>query len=112
VAVTSGGVLSATGTSFTRTGAGVTSTISVAAGGHLTASNCTFAFSNLSLANGSVLNSGDITGCAFDTTLFVPAIDVPLLTNNLRFQDVDINGGGPVPGPAGAPGLGGDPPPV
>src|SRR5262249_19043118 len=72
-AVTSGGVLSATGTSFTRTGSGVVSTISVAAGGHMTASNCTFAFSNVTLANGSVLNSGEITGNGFDTTLSVPA---------------------------------------
>src|SRR5439155_640559 len=60
--------------------------------GHLAASGCTFAWISFTLANGSVLNSGDLTGDAFDTTLSVPVTDVPLLTNNLRFQDVDVSG--------------------
>ena len=84
--------MAATNTPFTRSGGGVTSFLSVAASGHLTASACDFAWINLSLNNSSTLNSGDLTGDAFDTTLSVPAIDVPLLTNNLRFQDVDLNG--------------------
>jgi hypothetical protein len=70
-----------------------TSSIQINAGGHLTSTGSTFAWDYLSLANGSVLASGDITGNGFDTTLYVPAIDVPLLTNNLRFQDVNLNAG-------------------
>src|SRR5204862_263349 len=67
-------------------------------GGHLTASGSIFDWDNIALANGSVLNSGDITTSIFGltaigTVLSVPAIDVPLLTNNKSFQDVDINAG-------------------
>src|SRR5262249_34844622 len=95
ITVASGGVLNATGTSFTRSGgSGVTAFLTVASGGHLTATGCTFAWNSFNLNNGSVLNNGtEITGNGFDTTLFVPAIDVPLLTNNLRFNAVNINGG-------------------
>ena len=45
------------------------------------------------LDEGSILSSGDLTGNAFDTTVFTPAVDVPLLTNNQSFQDVDIDSG-------------------
>src|SRR5947209_18727396 len=70
-----------------------TSSIQVLAGGHLTATGSTFGWDYLSLDNSSILNSGEVAGNTFNTTLYVPAVDVPLLTNNQRLQDVNINGG-------------------
>src|SRR5262249_59911216 len=74
------------------------SQILVNAGGHLTASNSTFDWDNIVLANGVVFNNGDVTGNIFgltaaSTTLSLPGSDVPLLTNNKSFQDVAINAG-------------------
>ncbi|WP_168218902.1 FG-GAP-like repeat-containing protein [Limnoglobus roseus] len=71
-----------------------TTSIQVGSGGHLTATGSTFGWDVLAWANGSVLNANDVTGNGFDTTVYLPALDVPLLTNNLRFQDVNLNSGG------------------
>ena len=87
--------------SFTRTSFGNgngTCQLLVNAGGHLSASNTTFDWDQVTLANGSVLNSGDLTSNIFgltaaSTVLSVPATDVALLANNKAFQDVDINAG-------------------
>ena len=100
ILVASGGVLNITGTNFSRLNgtntASNTSTIEVNANGHLTANGATastFGWDQFTLDNNSLLNSGDIAGCAFDTTVAVPALDVPLLAGNTTFQDVYINAG-------------------
>src|SRR5262249_54534297 len=90
IVVGSGGLMQASGTTFAGGG---TTQIVVNAGGHLQASNSTFNISLVDLAEGSVLNSGDLTNTAFNTTLFTPILDVPLLTNNQSFQAVEINPG-------------------
>ena len=87
------GTLTATNTSFTRNGGGVTSFLQVNSGGHLTATNSTFAWINFVLANGSVLNSGDLSNNIFTTTVSAPATDVPLLASNQSFQDIDLFSG-------------------
>ena len=88
------GTMTAVGTSFTTVGGGDNAEVVVNSGGHLTASNSTFAWTNFVLANGSTLNSGDLTGNTFATTVSAPATDVPLLASNLSFQDIDILSGG------------------
>ena len=95
IAVNSGGTMAVTGSTFTRNGTvgNDNAAIQVAAGGHLTASSSTFSLDNVSLAAASVLNSGDMTGDVFSTTLTVPVTDVPLLTNNLSFNAVYVTGG-------------------
>src|SRR5205823_3842263 len=85
------GAMNVTGVSFARAGQNWgSSALQVGAGGHLTASNSTFAWSGMTLANGSVLNSGDLTTNGFDLPLSVPISDIPLLANNRRFQNVNI----------------------
>jgi Bacterial Ig-like domain/Calx-beta domain len=81
---------------FTRTsinGYSGSSAIQIGAGGRLIAANSTFAWSGLSLANGSILNSGDITGNTFNQTITIPAIDATLFANNQTFHDVQIQPG-------------------
>jgi hypothetical protein len=87
------GTMTATNVSFVPTGNnGNTATIVVNPSGHLAASGCTFAWVGwVSWANGSVLNSGDISSNGFDCTVYAPAAYVPQLTANKRFRDVDIN---------------------
>ena len=67
--------------------------IQVNAGGHLTAANTSFALSQISLDNSSVLNSGDLTGDTFNMPIYVPYNDVQYLGGNATFNDVDINAG-------------------
>ncbi|HEY2911148.1 MAG TPA: hypothetical protein VGI99_12935, partial [Gemmataceae bacterium] len=90
------GIMNTTNTTFSRfsghNGNDV-SRILVNSGGHLTATNSVFQWDQVFLANGTIINSGDVAGNGFDTTIFTPAIDIPLLTNNLRFQDVVLNSG-------------------
>ncbi len=87
------GTLNATNAALTgATGNGSYITrLQINSGGHLLASGTTFAVDQTILANGVVLNSGDLTGNGFDTTLYVPALDVALLGDNLRFRDVYLN---------------------
>ena len=86
--------MTATAASFLRSGgsnAGETSGIQVGAGtDNFKASGCTFNWDLLSLAAGSVLSTGDVTTNTFNTELLIPIVDVPLLTNNVLFNDVDI----------------------
>ena len=91
IIVGNGGVMTATGSSFlNQAGSGFTE-ILVNSGGHLTGSNNFFAPSLTSLADGSILNAGDLTGNFFsNTVLSLPAIDVPLVTNNKQFSEVDL----------------------
>src|SRR5262249_44845723 len=50
-------------------------------------------WSGLTLANGAILNNGDITGNTFNQTITIPLIDATPLANNLQFQDVEIQPG-------------------
>jgi uncharacterized membrane protein YgdD (TMEM256/DUF423 family) len=92
--LTVNGTLNTTGATFTHSSTWGSSLLQVGAGGHLIASGNTFAWSGLSLANGTILNNGDITGNAFDQTITIPLIDATPLANNLRFQDVNLQPGG------------------
>jgi hypothetical protein len=95
ITVNNGGVMTASGSSFINPNNvnSIDSVIQVNPGGHLTASNSTFAWDNFGLAVGSILDSGDLTSNVFNTTLTAPVTDVPLLTNNQSFQEVDLIGG-------------------
>jgi hypothetical protein len=69
--------------------------LNVGSGGRLQANGTTFQdtddrSSRVYLGNGSLLQTGDLVGNAFDTPLYVPALGVRYLTNNLRFKDIDI----------------------
>ena len=94
IVVGSGGLLMASGTTFTNIGSFFNGHIEVVSGGHLQASNCEFALNQLYLDAGCILNSGDLVGNGFDLPVFLPATDVQYLSgtgsNNLRFQDIDI----------------------
>lgn len=93
IVVGTGGLMNASDTAF-KAGTTLGGTqIVVNSGGHLTASGSTFTITQVDLKDGSVLNSGDLSNDAFNTTLYVPILDVPLLTNNQSFEDVDINAG-------------------
>ena len=86
------GVLDASTTTFTGSG-GYFTEISINPGGHLIAAGSTFNFSELYLNNGSVLNSGDLTGDVFNVPLYLPYSDVQYLGGNISFDNVEINGG-------------------
>ncbi|MDB5350298.1 MAG: dystroglycan-type cadherin-like domain repeat protein, partial [Planctomycetota bacterium] len=87
-----GGTLSAVGTTFTGTG-GYTANISVGAAGHFSAANSTFAITGLYLDNASIYGAGDLTGDNFGMPIYVPYNDVKNLANNARFTDININAG-------------------
>ncbi len=94
-----GGLLAASGTAVSgvtfNAASGANSTaLLVDAGGELQASYTNFAIGQVSLADNSILASGDLTNNIFaNTTLYTPILDVPLLTNNQSFANVDINAG-------------------
>ena len=92
IVVGNGGLLQATGTAFNSPGSdGIGYTyITVNGGGHLQASSSTFAVGYVDLVDGVVYNAGDLTGDGFDSPLYIPAIDVQYLANNLRFQAIDV----------------------
>ena len=94
IIVGNNGLMTTNGASFlNQAGSGFTE-ILVNSGGHLTGSNNFFAPSLTSLATGSILNAGDLTGNYFsNTVLSLPATDVPLVTNNKQFSEVDLLGG-------------------
>ncbi len=68
--------------------------IVVNSGGQLQASSSTFALGQVNLNIGAVVNAGDLSGNAFDSPLYIPAIDVQYLSgtgnNNLQFQAIYI----------------------
>ena len=88
------GVLNASGTNFINPGNAPYSLnqIAVNSGGELIATGCTFGLNQLILADGSVVNSGDLTNDVFNLPITVPFQDLPLLGNNQNFQTVNING--------------------
>jgi hypothetical protein len=99
IVVGSGGLLQATSTTFDATNANTTNggnytQVAINAGGHLKASGSSFEIGSVSLADNVVFNAGDLAGNAFDTPLYIPAVDVQYLSgtgnNNLRFQNVDL----------------------
>ena len=60
---------------------------------HLQASSSTFAVGHVDLIDRRRVNAGDLTGDAFDSPLYIPAIDVQYLSaphNNLRFQAIYV----------------------
>jgi hypothetical protein len=83
------GTLTAADTTFT----GGNGQITVGSGGNLMASGSTFSITQLSLANSSVLNAGDLTGDAFNMPIDVPYNDVQYLGGNANFNQVNINAG-------------------
>ena len=97
IVVGAGALLTASGVDFFNSGSFFNSQLSVAAGGHLQTSNCTFALSGLTLENGSILNSGDLIGNRFDLPLSLPYGEVADLSgtgsNNQSFQDINILSG-------------------
>jgi hypothetical protein len=86
------GVLKATGTNFYISGgnSGSFTLIQVNSGGELIASNTTFGVNQLTLSNGSVLKSGDLSNDVFNLPIYVPALDIPLLASNQSFQAINI----------------------
>ncbi|MFO0805191.1 MAG: CARDB domain-containing protein [Gemmataceae bacterium] len=93
ITVGSGGLLTANGTTFNASVAnGGFTQIVVASGGHLQASGSTFAVGQLNFNVGALVNAGDLSGNAFDSPLYIPAINVQYLSgtgnNNLRFQSI------------------------
>ncbi len=84
-----GGTLTADGTTFTGGGGSIT----VGSGGNLAATNSNFSISQVSLANSSVLNSGDLTGDVFNVPIYIPYGDVQYLGGNASFDQININAG-------------------
>ena len=94
IAVGTGGVLTTTSATFVNRPGVTGSQIVVNSGGHLTGTGNTFSASSTSINNGAILNTGDLTGNNFaNTVLALPAIDVPLVTNNRQFAEVDLLAG-------------------
>ena len=89
------GTLNAAGTTFANSGTagGSTTQVYVGTGGELIASSSTFDLDQLYLSSGSVLDQGNLSNDIFNLPLYVPAIDVPLLTLNQSFEAVNILGG-------------------
>lgn len=84
------GLLQATSAFITSPGSGYTTTLTVNSAGRLKATGTTVTLTQLTLNNGSILKTGDITGSTFNTTVSIPLIDAALLTNNLVFNKVII----------------------
>ena len=102
--ITVAGTLTATGTQFTSVypNGGTISGLTALSGGRIIANSSTsstlFAWDTFNLNNNSVLNAGDLSNDTFQTTVYAPGTDVPLLagptfTANKTFQDVDILAG-------------------
>ncbi len=97
IVVGSGGLLQATGASFVATNGNGTdaanySQVVVDSGGHLQASGSTFNIGQVYLADGVDFAAGDLTGNAFNSPLYIPAVNVQYLSgtgsNNLQFQGI------------------------
>ena len=94
IVVNLGGTLTLKNSSVSRNGGSgyESSYLTVSAGGHLITSNTTFSLDDLYLNAGVVLNSGDMTGNIFNSPLYAPIADQPLLTNNQSFGAVYLTG--------------------
>ena len=86
------GLLTASNAQFSNSGNVALSEtqIYVGSGGELMVSNSTFGIDDLYYADESNLKSGDLTGNTLNTTVSVSALDLPELTNNQSFDDIDI----------------------
>ena len=109
--ITVAGTLTATGTQFTSVypNNGTISGLTALSGGRIIANSSTsstlFAWDTFNLNNNSVLFAGDLSNDTFQTTVYAPGTDVPLLagptfTANKSFQDVDILAGSLGSGPS------------
>ena len=98
IEVGSGGLLSATDTTFSNTSFD-NGPIVVNSNAHFTACGCTFSSSvqQVDLNTGCIVNSGDFTGNIFNCPLYVPVNDVQYLSgtgnSNLQFEDVELLAG-------------------
>ena len=99
IIVGSGGLLTSSSATFSEpvgnsTNGGNYSQIVVNAGGHLQANATDFAAGEVYFSDGVTLNPGDLSGDAFDSPLYIPAIDVQFLSGpsstNLRFQAINL----------------------
>jgi Bacterial Ig-like domain (group 3) len=91
ILVGNGGVMSANGIAFTGINLAYNApTIEVGANGHFTSSNSTFTLTQFSLDAGSILNAGDLVGNTFNTSVSLPPADLPYLSNNKSFHDIDV----------------------
>ena len=72
------GTLSASGSSFYTSGGSYESftLLQVDSGGELMATSSTFSINELSLVNGSIMNTGDLTNDIFNLPIYVPFQDV------------------------------------
>jgi hypothetical protein len=91
------GTMDVTGTALTRASAGFNGSdwarIVVNPSGRLIASGSTFDWDEIYLDNGSVLNSGDLSGNGFDLQVTAPAGHLARLGSNRRFEDVNVLAG-------------------
>ncbi len=97
IVVNNGGLLNASGASFSASSTGNTTLLTVNAGGRLRASGSTFNITQVKLDDGSLLSAGDLAGNTFNSPLFLPAGGVQYLSGpgneNLRFTDVNLLAG-------------------
>ena len=98
--ITVAGTLTATNSSFspTRSAFGTGSGISIYASGQIHATNTYFGWDAFRLYDGNSLAAGDLANDTFQTIVYAPGTDIPLLagptlTANKSFQDIDINAG-------------------
>ncbi len=95
IQVNSGGTATFTDSSINQSvnGNSEVSQIEIKTGGHLIASGSNFSLLNLDLDDGLVLNEGDLSSNIFNTNLYAPIADIPLLTANQSFNAVYLTGG-------------------
>ena len=88
-----GGTLTADGTTFNDTAAGGVSDLNIGSGGNIQASDSTFSITELSISNGAVYESGDLTGNVFNMPIYVPYEDLQYLGGNTSFNQIAFNTG-------------------
>ncbi len=93
--VTVSGVMTVTDTDFTQVSSHSDGStfIDVLSGGQLTASGSVFNVERVSLADGVVLNAGDLVDNQFVAEVITPVSNIPLLEDNRSFGRVSIRGG-------------------
>jgi hypothetical protein len=88
------GTMSVTDAAFIKSGGNNSNTgnalIQINANAEFKASNSTFGWDQVNLVAGSVYNSGDWSGNKFNQPISVPVPDVPLIANNVIFQQVQL----------------------
>ena len=94
------GKMTTTGTQFQIAGGGDTARIEVKPGGRLIATGTTFAWDNVILDSGYVLNPSDLSGDTFNKAITLPIEDVANLAPKVAgsyvavnsFEDIDVTG--------------------